>query len=319
MGWEERAWRRRRAGGAPRGARAAAGSPSRSGDRQRWRVTGGAKQQSPTRLQHRGAKRAVDETSFSHTRPTTDHHRGAWHALRRRRRSGRMTAGHWHCLTADDCRAHPAPLCPLPSAHSAVDAPPTDPRRRPLRAMPLSATPSLTVPSARHHDASRSPSPANRVHSRSPHPYRRKQQPTPPRALSTGTPYSLTPASSRRPSPRRGKSSGVSESGTEADDELARRLPAPPMPRRTSSEDDEIYHGNDEGDDRGRRPLRKDLPPESQWKRYGLRFMRRLIELALAVLLAGMVLTSREGRVWREVSARRKGCRIYNSCVGRRC
>jgi hypothetical protein len=128
----------------------------------------------------------------------------------------------------------------------------------------------------------------------------------------------LTPDTSRTPSPFPPKQSscGGSESGTEADDELARKLPAPR--KRTSSEeekyyaeeeeDDELFEG--ESDERGRRRQKMvdgDRGLGVKKRRRGIVFVRRGIEVALMGILVAVVLSSRDGRVWKEVVLRRQG------------
>ncbi|CUS15683.1 unnamed protein product [Tuber aestivum] len=164
---------------------------------------------------------------------------------------------------------------------------------------------------------------ANRQQSRSPQPYRRRPPPTPRVPLAPpldNTAYlpspALTPEASRGTSRFAQKSYyGGSESGTEADDELARKLPAPPGKRsRTSSE--ERFSGKEydtldgqEGE-RGRRRRRLigdgcGLGGEKR-KPSGIVFVRRGIEIGLMGILVGIVFWSREGRIWKEVGIRRQ-------------
>lgn len=135
-----------------------------------------------------------------------------------------------------------------------------------------------------------------------------------------------TPGSSRTPSPllfggRRGlkwrPSTGGSESGTEADDELTKRLPAAPEKRkRTLSEEDKYYgeeeeEGAEDADGRGRRRKRRtDVLDGSVKKkrRKGIVFVRRGIEVVLMGILVAVVLyNGGEGTVWREVVSWRIG------------
>lgn len=136
-----------------------------------------------------------------------------------------------------------------------------------------------------------------------------------------------TPGSSRTPSPLffggRGRkltwrpSTGGSESGTEADDELTKRLPAPPEKRkRTLSEEDKYYgeeeeEGAEDADGRGRRRKRRmDVLDGSVKKkrRKGIVFVRRGIEVVLMGILVAVVLyNGGEGTVWREVVSWRIG------------
>lgn len=136
-----------------------------------------------------------------------------------------------------------------------------------------------------------------------------------------------TPGSSRTPSPLffggRGRkltwrpSTGGSESGTEADDELTKRLPAPPEKRkRTLSEEDKYYgeeeeEGAEDVDGRGRRRKRRvDVLDGSVKKkrRKGIVFVRRGIEVVLmGILVAVVFYNGGKGTVWREVVSWRIG------------
>jgi hypothetical protein len=170
---------------------------------------------------------------------------------------------------------------------------------------------------------SRSPSPvANRQQSRSPRPYRRKQGKQdqlerPP--LQHSSSHSSTPAlplaSSESPRVRTPQKSrcDYSESGTEADDELTRRLPAPRALKRVSSEDEVWNH-----DGKGHRWTRRLVPgkPKSA-KKLGAAFLRRGIEVGLAVVLVAVVLLGQERRALKEVLFRKKGApdrigRVYH-------
>lgn len=181
----------------------------------------------------------------------------------------------------------------------------------------------LTPPSPAR---SSSPDPARQL-SRSPRPYRR-------RTLSSGTPpFSAasssrkatylpsplpTPDTSRAPSPLSGRrrkrgrpSTGGSESGTEADDELTKRLPAPPGKRKRTLSEEDKYYGEeeedvgDDGDGRGRRRKRRADEEDGDGKRRkrrGIVFVRRGIEVSLMGILVGVVIyNGGEGRVWREI------------------
>lgn len=167
---------------------------------------------------------------------------------------------------------------------------------------------------------------ANRQPSRSPQPYRRgpppsprvHHTPSPDRAAYLPSP-ALTPDASRAPSPLPRKCNyGGSESGTEADDELARKLPAPPRTRkRTSSEEGRLYEQEDDtfdgqADERGRRRRRLVGGGHEQGggkKRNprAIAFVRRGIEIGLMGILVGTVLCSRQGRIWKEVRIREPG------------
>lgn len=94
-----------------------------------------------------------------------------------------------------------------------------------------------------------------------------------------------------------------SESGTEADDELTRRLPAPRALKRISSED-EVWNRNG-GDGKGRRWTLVRGKPKSS-KRLGAALMRRGIEVGLAMVLVAVVLLGKERRALKEVFLRRK-------------
>ncbi|KAL7270480.1 dolichol kinase [Rhizina undulata] len=154
--------------------------------------------------------------------------------------------------------------------------------------------------------------PANRQRSRSPQPYRRRAPPSPSMSTNECLPTpSLTPSPgiSRAHSPldRKNRSCRASESGTEADDELARKLPAPPGRRKKSSSDEdyvEVYDG--ESGERGRR--KKSISGEAVEKRRrkGIVFARRGIELGLMLGLVVVVVLSGNGRVWSEVVYWRK-------------
>lgn len=177
---------------------------------------------------------------------------------------------------------------------------------------------------------STSPTSANRQPSRSPRPYRRRTLPSPTQRFSAASnsrnaaylPSPLpTPDNSRAPSPlllgRRRRehtgrpSTGGSESGTEADDELTKRLPAPPEKRkRTLSEEDKYYgeeeeEGAEDADGRGRRRKRRTDVQDGgakKKKRKGIVFVRRGIEVGLMGILVAVVLyNGGEGTVWREV------------------
>ncbi|KAH0605965.1 uncharacterized protein H6S33_004422 [Morchella sextelata] len=174
---------------------------------------------------------------------------------------------------------------------------------------------------------SSSPDPARQL-SRSPRPYRRTTLPssTPrPSAASssrraTYLPSPLpTPDISRAPSPlpgarRRRKerlSAGGSESGTEADDELTKRLPAPPGKRKRTLSEEDTYYGEveeeaDDLDGRGRRRKRRvdEENGERRRKRKRIVFVRRGIEVALMGMLAGVVVyDGGRGKVWKEILA----------------
>lgn len=177
---------------------------------------------------------------------------------------------------------------------------------------------------------STSPTSANRQLSRSPRPYRRRTLPSPTQRFSAASNSRnaaylpsplLTPDNSRAPSPlllgRRRRehtwrpSTGGSESGTEADDELTKRLPAPPEKRkRTLSEEDKYYgeeeeEGAEDADGRGRRRKRRTDVQDGgakKKKRKGIVFVRRGIEVGLMGILVAVVLyNGGEGTVWREV------------------
>jgi len=173
-------------------------------------------------------------------------------------------------------------------------------------------------------DISRSPSPvANRQLSRSPHPYRRRrrqqeprrpplpdQSDCPPPALTLSSSSSSSPSSPDSSKPGSPKKSSYSESGTEADDELTRRLPAPPALRRISSED-EAWNRYDGGarSSRGRQSSTTSGAPKTgrPRKRAGIAFVRRVIEVALSLVLVVVALSGQGRRPWREVLLRRKG------------
>lgn len=144
-----------------------------------------------------------------------------------------------------------------------------------------------------------SPVANRRLLSRSPQPYRRGQPPERPLPVhcSASHPPS-SPEASRAPT-----CYGGSDSGTEADDELTRRLPAPPARRRISSEDDVWGQKRIGGVLAGARALRK---PERS-RRLAAAVTRRVIELGLAAVLVAVVLFGRGQRGWVEVLGRRKG------------
>ena len=162
---------------------------------------------------------------------------------------------------------------------------------------------------------------AGRRRPRSPQPYYRKRPPPPcpapeslavcsaNSAMSTYLPSpSLTPDTSRPPSPfPRKRSAGGSESGTEADDELARKLPAPPGKRRRTASEDEVYYGEEELFEGEEERSRERRGTGSRRRRRGIVFVRRGIEIALMGMLVGIVLASRDGRIWKEVMLRNQG------------
>lgn len=169
--------------------------------------------------------------------------------------------------------------------------------------LPVPSTSTTTIG-----EFSRSPSPAlKRNPSRSPQPYSRRQR--------LGTPLVVqqafnaqqqpTPVNSRSTTPLR----GGSESGTEADNELTRRLPAPPRRRGISSEDD-VWDDNGKGRRWRLRANRKNdgepRKPERP-KRFGVAVLRRVIEIGLAAVLVVIVLIGRERRALKEVLLRKRG------------
>ncbi|KAI5799995.1 hypothetical protein EDC01DRAFT_528497 [Geopyxis carbonaria] len=149
---------------------------------------------------------------------------------------------------------------------------------------------------------SRSPSPVtNRQPSRSPQPYRRRQSSRKyPGDLNTKASLTNTPSpgTSRAPTPFR----GGSESGTEADDELTKRLPAP-LGWKCSSDEDEGAENK-----RGRRNKRGNITDQRAEKRKTLMMalVRRMIEIGLVGVLVVIVLVGKEARAWSEVLLRRK-------------
>jgi len=167
---------------------------------------------------------------------------------------------------------------------------------------------------------------ANRQPSRSPQPYRRRPPPSP-RVHLTPSPDraaylpspALTPDASRAASPLpRRCSYGGSESGTEADDELARKLPAPPRTRKRTSSEEGRFCGQEDDtfdvqiDGRGRRRWRlihgkHEQEGEKKRKSRAISFVRRGVEIGLMGILVGIVLCSREGRIWKEVRIRKLG------------
>jgi hypothetical protein len=84
---------------------------------------------------------------------------------------------------------------------------------------------------------------------------------------------------------------------------LTRRLPAPRALKRVSSEDEVWNH-----DGRGHRWTRRLVPgkPKSA-KKLGAAFLRRSIEVGLAVVLAAVVLLGQERRALKEVLSRKYG------------
>ncbi|CCX13669.1 Similar to Uncharacterized membrane protein C63.10c; acc. no. Q9Y7T6 [Pyronema omphalodes CBS 100304] len=154
----------------------------------------------------------------------------------------------------------------------------------------------LPVPTANPREISRSPSPVlHRQPSRSPQPYHSsKRDPT-----QQSEPYydRVSVEKSRAgASPR-----GGSESGTEADDELTKRLPAPPGRRRISSDDD--LWNETASRERGRTSKRGEATTKKleKSKRVGIAIVRRGLEIGLSVVLVIIVLFGKERRAWKEV------------------
>lgn len=105
-------------------------------------------------------------------------------------------------------------------------------------------------------------------------------------------------------------STGCSESGTEADDELTKRLPAPPEKRKRTLSEEDKYYGEEEEEGaedvggRGRRRKRRTDAQLSDGKkrRKGIVFVRRGIEVGLMGILVAVVLyNGGDEKVWREV------------------
>ncbi|KAI5818637.1 hypothetical protein BZA77DRAFT_385727 [Pyronema omphalodes] len=163
----------------------------------------------------------------------------------------------------------------------------------------------LPVPTATSIDISRSPSPVlHRQPSRSPQPYHSsKRDPT--QQSEPYYDYISVEKSRARASPM-----GGSESGTEADDELTKRLPAPPGRRRISSDDDSWNETTNR--ERGRTPKRGEATTKKleKSKRVGIAILRRGLEIGLSVVLVIIVLFGRERRAWKEVLLR-KGEILY--------
>jgi hypothetical protein len=160
----------------------------------------------------------------------------------------------------------------------------------------------LPVPTATPREISRSPSPVlHRQPSRSPQPYHSsKRDPT-----QQSEPYydHVSVEKSRaRASPR-----GGSESGTEADDELTKRLPAPPGRRRISSDDDSWNETTSR--ERGRTSKRGEATTKKleKSKRVGIAILRRGLEIGLSVVLVIIVLFGKERRAWKEVLLHKGG------------
>jgi len=171
----------------------------------------------------------------------------------------------------------------------------------------------LPLPTPTPESVSRSRSPiTNRQPSRSPQPYSR-QRPEFSRSNSGAFTLALTPSpESSTVSLSRGTGYGGSESGTEADDELTRRLPAPPGRRHVSSDDEGIWDDTD-NEGRGRRRGRRDwLAPKIPGKprRLGIVVLRRGIEVGLAAVLAVVVLSGKEQRALKEILHGWKGSPI---------
>ncbi|TGZ85004.1 hypothetical protein EX30DRAFT_360940 [Ascodesmis nigricans] len=163
----------------------------------------------------------------------------------------------------------------------------------------------LALPPQTPSDTSKSPSPVPRQASRSPHPYRRRN---PERYRRTLTFPGNTPPSPNSPSSSslRGISyTGDAESGTEADDELTRRLPAP-LGRRRSSTEDVLPKITLARDGKVQSAELNSVGLQKPGSRLCAAISRRVIEIALVVLLGVMVLGGKDGRAWREVLARRK-------------
>lgn len=116
-------------------------------------------------------------------------------------------------------------------------------------------------------------------------------------------------------------SAGGSESGTEADDELTKRLPAPPGKRKRTLSEEDTYYGEveeeaDDLDGRGRRRKRRvdEENGERRRKRKRIVFVRRGIEVALMGILAGVVVyNGGRGKVWKEILAWKIGASRYSS------
>jgi hypothetical protein len=167
----------------------------------------------------------------------------------------------------------------------------------------------LSVPTSGIGESSRSPSPVlHRQPSRSPQPYSRRQQPGRPPVQYSNT---YPPVASTEILGSTTPQKGGSESGTEADDELTRRLLAPPKQRRVSSEDDIWNDSGKDGRGRGRENRRGLVARKFERpKRHGIAILRRGIEVGLIAVLVVIVLMGKEQRALREVLLRRRGSPI---------
>lgn len=165
----------------------------------------------------------------------------------------------------------------------------------------------LALPSSTARLSSQSPSPAPRNPSRSPHPYRRKN-PSRKRRTSASSPNDTQSSQNSSPgTPLQGISySGEAESGTEADDELTRRLTAPPGRRRRLSDDDVFGAVGTEGNGWvGRKEVGISKKPGG---RLYAAIARRIIEVTLAMILAVLVSKGKNGKYW-EASMQQRGKR----------